>query len=371
MRQLLSIGFALWCLRLLGADADVCAVCGRPFGESYYSIEDKVTLEKKHVCKDCAFSFPDCFVCGLPADTNAAGFVLLADQRALCPRDARTAVLRDEDGVRICNEVHDELERLFSRFTTFPETNVTVEVMDRVYLQTLFKLLGNDYHCPNVWGLTQIETNQHRIYHVSLMSGLPLRWFQATCAHEYAHTWVGEHVTESRKKRLDRDAEEGFCELLSYLLMDSFNDEAQKAMILRNPYTRGQVDLFVAAQQTYGFNEILDWIQFGADPRLSSAEPERIRNTTPPPSVPLALTFKASLSPPATVPDTLMLRAIFWDEKHPRAVINNQTFAPNDQARVRVGPSNILVRCLQISPDSVKLRALDTGQELTLRVKSK
>ncbi|HZR17150.1 MAG TPA: hypothetical protein VFE51_07470 [Verrucomicrobiae bacterium] len=375
MQRLLSFWFALiglaclWPAQLLGADAEVCAVCGRPISEGYYSIEDKVTLEKRHICKECERSFPFCFVCGLPADTNAPGFVQLPDQRVLCARDAITAVLREDEGVRICNEVHDEMERLFSRYMVFPQTNVTVEVMDRVKLQGLFKLLGNDYHCPNVWGLTQTETNRSHAYRISLMSALPLRWFQATCAHEYGHTWVGEHVAASRRKQLDPDAEEGFCELLSFLLMESFNDEAQKAMILRNPYTRGQVDLFVAAERTYGFNEVLDWMQFGLDSKLDAEEPGRLRKLAPAPNRSLALTPEGLRWGQSPVPETLVLRAIFWDEKHPRAVINDQLFTPNDQARVRVGKTNLLVRCLQISAEAVRLRVVDTGQEQTLWVK--
>src|SRR5579862_5685312 len=110
---------ALDSTQLLAAEPDVCAVCGGPFGDVYYSIEDKVTLEKKHVCKTCDQTFPDCFICGLPANTNLAGFIELPDKRALCARDAKTAVLQEEDGLRICREVRDQLDRLFSRFTNF------------------------------------------------------------------------------------------------------------------------------------------------------------------------------------------------------------------------------------------------------------
>src|SRR5579859_7934638 len=127
---LLSLWTFMWHPTDLAAvDTDACAICGGPFIDVYYSIEDKVTLEKKHVCKTCEQSFPDCFVCGLPANTNTTGFITLPDQRALCARDSKTAVLREEDGLRICREVHEELDRLFSRFTSFPETNVTVRMV--------------------------------------------------------------------------------------------------------------------------------------------------------------------------------------------------------------------------------------------------
>src|SRR5438270_299791 len=120
----LVLGF-ITSAQVSGTQVDVCAICGAPIIDVYYGLEDRVTLEKKHICKQCELSFPVCFVCGLPANTNSPGFMQLPDSRVLCSRDARIAVLNEEDGVRICREVRDGLDRLFSRFTSFPETNVT------------------------------------------------------------------------------------------------------------------------------------------------------------------------------------------------------------------------------------------------------
>ena len=352
------------------ADDDVCAICGRPFTDVYYSIEDKVTHQKKHVCKQCEL-LPDCFVCGLPANTNDVGYLQLPDHRVLCARDARTAVLRQDDGVRICKEVQDELDRSFSRFTSFPDENVTIDVMDRVSLQTLFKLVGNDYQCPNVWGITQTETNkQHRLqFHISLMTGLPLSWFQATCAHEYGHTWVAEHLSYERKNTLDRDAEEAFCELLAFALMETRNDRAQQEFILRNGYTRGQIDQFVAAYHTYGFNEVLDWLVSGADGRLSAADPERIRKLSSAPAPKRAAQALVARTEPRPAPTTLVLKSIIWDKNRPLAMINDRTLGPDEVARVRVGSSNILVRCVSISPNQVRLRFPELNREQVLELK--
>jgi len=356
--------------RVAAADRDVCVVCGEPIIDVYYSIEDQVTQEKSHVCKNCEQSYPICFVCGLPANTNAAGFARLPDGRVICFRDAKTAVLQPEEGLRVCREVRDGLDRLFSRFTSFPETNVAVGMVDRVHLLELFKLGGNDYQCPNVWGYTQTKTNRNHLeYRISLMTALPLRWFQATCAHEYSHTWVNEHLSPSRKETLSKDAEEGFCELVSFLYMDSLDDEAQKARILRNGYTRGQIELFVAAERSYGFNEVLDWMQFGTDSELSATEPGRIRSITSQGISQAAMKLGATRTEPTTVPDTLVLKAIFWDRKRPLALINDCLLRPDEEARVRVGTSNVVVHCLSILEDSVQVWVAGSKKEQTLRLK--
>ena len=159
---------------------------------------DQVTGEKVQICPDCATLSTVCFICGLPVKTN---YTELPDGRILCARDARTAVLNEDDAKRICREAKGSLDRLFSRFLDFPETNVTVVIVDRVHLQELFKFAGHDYVCPNVWGYMETKTNRHHVEHtISLLSALPLAGFKATCAHEYTHAWLNENLSERRRR---------------------------------------------------------------------------------------------------------------------------------------------------------------------------
>jgi hypothetical protein len=355
----------------LATGSDRCAVCGDlPFG-SVYLITDAVTVEKVTVCTNCEALYPNCFLCGLPANTNTPGFLRLPDERSICARDAKSAIVQDEEAVRICREVRDELDRLFSRFMSFPETNVALAMVDRIHLQELFKFAGNDYHCPNVWGYTSSTTNNYRLEHqISLLRGLLPSWFRATCAHEYTHTWLRQHLSDHRRMTLGRDAEEGFCELVAYLLMDSQQDEAQKAMILRNGYTRGQINCFVAARNQYGFNDVLDWIQYGAGGTLSADEPRQVHNleTAAQPARSI-LPFVSARPEAAQAPTSLILKAVFWNEKQPVAVINNHRFRPHEEAQVRLGETNVNVRCLSIRPDSVTIRVAGSAHDQVLRLK--
>lgn len=353
------------------ADTDHCAVCGEvPFG-NIFLITDAVTAEKVAVCTNCEALYPNCFLCGLPAKTNAPGYLRLPDERSLCGRDAKTALLQDDESLRICRDVRDELDRAFSRFMSFPETNVTLAIVDRVHLQELFKFAGNDYHCPNVWGYTRSGTNQNRNEHqISLLSGLLPSWFRATCAHEYTHTWVHQHISDRRRATLGRDAEEGFCELISYLLMDAQHDEPQKAMILRNAYTRGQINCFVSARNQYGFNDVLDWVLYGADDALSTDDPGRVhRIEIQAPPAPSALPFSTPTPRPAGAPTSLVLKAVFWNAKQPVAVINDHSFSLNEQAKVHLAGTNLTVRCITIRPDSVTIRVAGSPRDEVLVLK--
>lgn len=378
MRPGLRLGLAGICLllslTLLAAGEDHCDVCGEPLTGHVFILQDKLDQTKHQVCPECALSRPRCFLCGLPTNKNST--TELPDGRVLCERDAKTAVLTTEDGLRICRETKAALDRLFSRFLSLPETNVTVSVVDRVNLQELFRFPGNDYPCPNIWGYLDTKTNGSALsFEISLMSGLPLAGFKATAAHEYTHAWVRENLTPQRRATLARDAEEGFCELIGYLLLDSLQEEAQKQLLLLNTYTRGQIHLFIEAKRRFGLNDVAEWMKFGIDDRLNADDLGRIRKVQMPP----ARVFAAQ-SGPAPVPtdaapapagrSSLSLQAIFWREHAPLALINDHTFAVQDQARVRVGGTNLTLRCLDIRRDAVRVQVVGTGLEQELALPS-
>jgi Protein DA1 len=352
----------------LRADVGHCAVCGGDFGDKIYTLTDKVTREKIQVCYTCATWPKDCFICGLPARKD---FVELRDGRFICARDAKTAVLDENEAKEMCRQIRDALDRTFSRFMTFPDTNVNVAVLDRVDLLA-FKVPGNDFECPNLLGYFRPETNEDQIqFEIRVMSALPRAEFKSTCAHELSHAWVFENVPAARRKTLRRDAHEGFCELMSYLLMDAQQEEAEKKAIRQNNYTRGQIELFIEAERRYGLDEILDWMKYGVDAKLDPEHLDRVRDVVlprPALSISTGTTVYARELPPA--PDTLVLRGISTGKNGALAVINDQTLAVDESGRVRVGKTNVMVRCLAIEKETVRIRIEGTGVEQELRLAS-
>ena len=370
-------GKYLWALLLttffclpLAARGDLCAICGRPItGGTIYLATDKVAGETIEVCAGCV-KLPRCAICGLPVKDGTQ----LPDGRFLCARDAKTAVLKAGDAERICAQVKDELDRLFSRFTVFPD-NVDVTVIDRIDVDAMFSPGGNDFESPNLLGcIRPAEANQVTRYKMSLMTGLPLAELKATSAHEYSHAWVGENVPKERRARLGRDAEEGFCELVAYLLMDSQREEAQKKFILQNRYTRGQVDLFIEAEKRYGFDQILDWMKYGEAEQLEQGHVDQLRDVRMPVAKAIAPHSVAAnpvvymgAKKPVPVPAIIKLEGIMWGSR-PVAIINGSSFLANDQNPVRVGGTNVMIRCLGIEKTSVRIQDVNSGKERELRL---
>jgi hypothetical protein len=69
------------------------------------------------------------------------------------------------------------------------------------------------------------------------------------------------------------------------------------------------------------------------------------------------------------VPDRLTLKGISGAAGHKLALINDATLAPMERSKVRVGQTNLMVRCLEIRAQSVVIQVGDSKerQELFLR----
>ena len=342
---------------------NICAICGKEIQGPIYIMTDQVTGEKVLVCSDC-IKLPRCSICGLPVKEN---YVELPDGRYLCARDARTVVLKADDIEQICGQVRDDLDRLFSRFTSFP-TNVDVTVIDRIDVNSMFNMEGNSFESPDLLGCIRPErVNNQTRYKMNLLTGMPLAQLKETCAHEYSHAWVGENVPKERHARLARDAEEAFCELVGYLLMDSQNEEVEKKRVLQNHYTRGQIDLFIEAEQRYGFDEVLDWMKYGVAPQLESGHVDELRDVRMPPagSVAGSPAIFNGFSKPAPAPTTIKLEGILWGNP-PVAIINGRSFLANDLEKVQLGNTNVMIRCLEIREKSVRIQNIGSGKEQVL-----
>jgi len=384
MMSRLFAGFC--CLVALAAAADdygysrareeTCAVCGEPLSGSVYLVTDAIAGDKKKVCGSCTALTQVCYLCGLPVKRELTE---LSDGRVLCARDAKSVVLDEDEARRICTETKDALDRHFSRFTSFPETNITITIADRVSLLSFFKTPGQDYECPNVMGYIQTRTNRSRLQHeISVMSGLQPGVLRATYAHECTHAWVTENLSEKRKARLTRDTQEGFCELVAYLTLGALGDGASQQLITKNTYTRGQVGLFIEATDRFGFNEIVEWMKFGEDNRLIAGEVDRVRRTVAPvvrtQEKPLGTNPQPKATPappesPATpAANTLVLQGITWAGARSLACINSRSFAAGEEAKVRLGGTNVTIRCLEIRPDAVLIQRFgpEAKQELKL-----
>jgi len=361
LRLFAVVGWLLFywnCMDVPGAAAETpsrCEICQEPFGESIYVAEDPVRQIKRHICLACTKSKVTCSACGLAA--NPKTLRRLEDGRILCEWDVKGAVLSEREAHDIFQEVKRDVQRMLAYWSPLPDTNITAYLVNRDDFIKEFHRKPSSEEPEKLLGLTRSTTADgtnydHRIY---LLSGILKAQFMATCAHEYTHTWLNEHGEKTRT--LNKDTVEGFCELMAWKYVAAKNDKPELNRILENNYTRGQIHALIAAEQRYQFYRVIDWIHRGEDSWLDKDKLERLLalKAAPDSETRIEPLWQRPVVPTA-VPDRLVLRSVSGAASRRLALVNNQTLAKGEEARVRVGQTNVHVRCLEIRDRSVVLR---------------
>ncbi len=351
-----------------------CELCGKAFEDRYYSVVDKVLDQRRMVCGNCIQRLERCFACGLPIVKDPKS---LADGRHYCVRDAANALFTPGAVQSVTTEAEARLRRQLQGEMEFPDRNLDVTLVDRVNIEALFDRPGHDHNCPNVMGYYQAKTNGAALRHeVYLLSGLTTSGTRAVFAHELTHAWLAEHLPKERQ--LAADAEEGFCELIAYLLQREFRDEAGMHQIAVNKYTRGQFELFRRAQESYNLTTLIDWLKYGTEPMLVSHDIDMVRRAQPPRKAsPRLWVAKAREVENAPTTDTgtqptgepeLRLKALMGSGKRRTALINNRTFEEGETGKLTFANGQREIRCLEIGVDLVRIEFVDGGGERTLRL---
>jgi len=362
--QVLAVSLLLMGLGLAPAQpAPTCAVCGEALKGPYHLLDSPALPDKKAVCDACIHVDGVCFVCTLPVKLN---YLSLDHRRLLCEQDAKLAVFSQGDLERIWEEVRRDLAGTFSGFGTLPK-NFTVSLVDRNQLAKAHKNQFSWHDKAMTTGLTCTRSKnatefEHTVY---LLNGLKPASMAAVCAHEYAHAWLQENV--GRERRLDGDTLEGFCELVAYKLMEQRGEPVEKKVILANAYTRGQINILLQAEEKFQFYRILQWLKLGVDDRIDKNNLESLLKLQKGPAP--ALVWDAQPLP-TSVPDILILKGISGSAQRRFALINDCTLQKNEEGKVRVGTSNLVVRCLEISERSVLIQPRGSGEKIELSLRS-
>ena len=366
MRTILLIGWWLGWATCVSAQAPaICVVCKQPLSGRHFKINSPSIPGQPLMCETCA-KWPDhCAVCGLPVKMN---FVQLGDGRLLCEFHSAEIVLAQPEAQSVFAEVKRDLHRLLAGTDVLPDRNITVCLVDHGMLEKLFESRTSTHDKSTIQGLTHTRSVGGKRYEhiVYLLSGLSRARLAAVAAHEYAHTWINENLPADRK--LARDAIEGFCELIAYKLMVERNEPLETRSLLANEYTHGQIHAFVKADADYQLWWVLRWMLAGEDVQLNLADLDRLRIVRSGSTQPL--TWQPGLAILTPVPDTLLLRGLSGPAQRRLALINDCTLALNEEGRVRVGTSNVTVRCLAISNDAVVIRVNGAAEVTRLALRA-
>jgi hypothetical protein len=346
---------------LAADDYKTCVVCQGQMTKTVYLKTSPYLKGKQPICEHCIKIDRDCFTCGLPVRKGLD----LKDGRHLCERHCKTAVLSGDMASHLFSDVKRDLMAMLSGTGRMPDRNVEIMLVDRVRMDALYRVQRFPHANHATVGLTRTLVNnagdvKHEIY---ILTGLNPARFAAVAAHEYTHTWLQENVTPTRA--IESETVEGFCELVAYRLMEKKNEATELALILTNNYTQGQVQAFLTIDPSR-FYETAKWMKSGVDPRLDPAASERVFVLADDTAEAPAPRWTVGAKPVTAAPTTITLRSVSGTPKRRFALINGQTFAPNELGKVRLGSSNVTIRCLEVTDQAAVIQLVSTGERRRL-----
>lgn len=340
---------------------ETCHVCGERLGLNVYLFAPAGRDQKVEVCATCATLTTTCYICGLPV---AKDYMRLADGRILCSADTKTAVLEQDLAEKLFDDVKREIHSMLAQLGSLPHHNIKLHLEAKARLDKTGANVISAHDDRLLMGLTRTRSNEDgKLDHdVHLLYGLTRERMMVVSAHEYGHTWLHENI----RRKLNDATVEGFCDWIAYRIVSGKHAEETK-VLLASDYSQGQLQAFVAAEKEHGFYHVMQWVKHGIDPELDIQTLERVLllREKRPADVASAQPVFLAPPPPRAAPTHLVLKGLSGSKSRRFALINDSTLQVNEQAKVRLGNSNIIVRCVQILDDAVVVKV---GHETETRV---
>lgn len=241
-----------------------CTVCGKILlGQAVKNLWGDL------YCAQHQGEYPPCECCGrLISPRSTGGGTVYKDGRHVCNICRETAVDTKAQALPI---LHTLSQWLYDRGIRFQELILKVSLVDAKELQQrLGNKKRNDFGTPGVIRAdlgfirkrrTRRDGTLHRrVDGVTLLQGLPQDLFEGVAAHELGHAWLFLAGVDN----LEPWVEEGFCNLLSYILhKDRQTDEARfwvKTLEVNPDPVYGEGFRRVRAIfKRYGFGEALNY----------------------------------------------------------------------------------------------------------------
>lgn len=328
-----------------------CAICELPITKNAFIFNDVAHNDRKIVCPDCTTLTNRCHSCSIPVKTR---FRSLDDGRVLCLPDSQQAVFDPAEALRLFDDTRRALYRMFAGYEPVPYNNLTLHLVAKLPPANTNRALPSEHEkwialgqCRSSTSSPDRSTIKHDIY---LIEGMSPARFASVAAHEFAHAWLNENLPTTRT--IHPDTIEAFCELVAHKLMTDRNHTFEKTAIERNLYTRGQIHTLLKAESELRFHRLLDWMKTGLDDRILADD---ITGTVrlAPREIPPPVYYQPYEPPP---PTKLALKAITGPPSNRLALLNSTPLAVNERAKVRLGQSNIVVRCLEIRARSILIQ---------------
>ncbi len=349
-----------------GADDSLCIACGRRlgFGMTIYSFKRRGQDKKVWACAECAKLDTQCYICGVPVKDK---LTQLSDGRLLCTEDAAQAVLEQHVAENLFEDVKRDCESILSQLGSLPHHNISLVLEAKARLDKQGGNIISTHDDSLLMGLTRTRREEGQFKHsIFLLHGLTRERMIVVAAHEYAHAWIHENV----RRKMNQDCVEGFCDWLAWKVITQKSAPYETKVLLDSRYSRGQLQAFIAAEKEHGFYRVMLWVKGGNDPEIEIENLARINTLRDdaPREAPSVSVIPTMAPAPRPAPTHLVLKGLSGTPSRRFALINDGTFMANESGKVRLGTSNVVIRCVEIRADAVLIEV--AGEKKLLRLEA-
>ena len=222
-----------------------CSACGLPIVGRYYSYKTKEGI----FCEHCEHLAPHCDSCGRPLGIH---YVDISDGRKICFECQRSAIITEEQLNDLINTANNGL----ASFGLKINHKINYRLISRNLLNKRIKESGVDIAAGKNLGLFQRKEDKMNIY---IQSHLPIQLALGTICHEIAHAWLSENV---RIKTQPLHIREGFCEWVSYKILQKYGYHGQAELILSRDDIYGLgFQKFLEFEKKNSIHALLEWVK--------------------------------------------------------------------------------------------------------------
>jgi len=318
------------------------------------------------ICRECYAIERRCWICGLPASKN---FIKMADGRFICRREARNAVVKEDDVQQLFQRTRNAVKRMTRGYMNLRSPKINVEI----FSQPVWDPDGTKSALHRQGLATTRMVGESFHHNVMLISGLVNTNLIGVSAHEFTHLWINENRGDHR---IEPQTMEAICEMVAYKLAQTYRHHNYMQEIRQNPYTEGRAARLLPLVERYGLKALLRWVIEGQGETPSAKDLARLRSVRAAATASMSNSGASSGSPlysnaPQAArkkPKELELKGVIGSPGNYTAMISGAMFRAGETRTVKLEGRSVRVKCIKIEKRAVTLEVGEENETVKLGV---
>jgi len=181
-----------------------CSICENKIKDKEYYVD--IWGNPFHIYHKKIGTFCECCSRIISEKITNGGYQL-DDGRYICTLCDISIIKTEQEILKSFKEIKEILKK--NGVNNINESEIDIELINKIEMANHYKF----HEVEHLKGITKIDPNRNKPFHIYILDNLPKIQFEAILAHELLHIWLYKN-----NLTLDNLTMEGFCNLGSYLI---------------------------------------------------------------------------------------------------------------------------------------------------------